>query len=150
MAGSEANLDYYEYVNINMVVNTTIAPFLNSPNFKITFEVQNKYVDLDDFDSPVKFYFTSYTLGEDSTDDYTVERNEIELQDSWWDIFSPPEEIELNNIKSQFDRRRDTTAAIVENNLVFELGEEIQQYRRQNTNFLGKLKVDLGIKTRYF
>ena len=66
-----------------------------------------------------------------------VERNEVELEDNWWDIISNPSEFEFNSLSFDSHQESDDKAhfgALV--SIEFSLGDKIHQFRRKVLNFL--------------
>ena len=112
---------------------------------------QTLYVDLNDLETPIKYLYTEvgyfdFTIASNlQTFQFEVERNEIELEDNWWDFLSQPSQIQMNSLsykESQF-----TEFDGIKSRLLWRinLGKVTNQFGRKVLNFLEVTGVIGGI-----
>ena len=112
---------------------------------------QQMYVDLDDLENPLKPLYQEpihHNLIKDFGyyyHSFNVERNELELDDDWWDVLSSPSKVRFNSLKyigfqkdEISNRRSILSCAIV-------LGEQTNQFGRKVLNFLEVTGIVGGI-----
>lgn len=101
-------------------------------------------MDLNDFENPIKYHYSGYSFGTYSSNEKTgsnqvfikIERNEVQLQDSWWDFLSPPDVINFNNVQSTFEAISHKDADTLSYEVALLLSERKNQYGRKTINFL--------------
>jgi len=107
------------------------------------FDLEDKYVDLNDIDNPIKTTHKSYLFGNRGKTEliglnkyvYRVKRNEVELQDSWWDFLTNPEPQKFANLDTDY-RYEHFDEYQTEFRFSFFLSDETSQFGRKLLNFL--------------
>ncbi|CAI2387633.1 unnamed protein product [Moneuplotes crassus] len=148
LAGNEYNRELHKYIQINSYIHSNFSGRVEDKEIYIYQEIQTKYVDLDDYEAPIKYYYTDYAITNQNTNiidgfhefTYKIKRNSLELEDHWWDFLSSSEEREFNSVETNpehvilsADYDPYTSSRF---NFRFQLSEEINQYGRRVTNFL--------------
>ncbi|CAI2363920.1 unnamed protein product [Moneuplotes crassus] len=142
-SGNLENFDSLKYAAVDLKLKSSLKTKLKEGYFTVNFDVQHKYVDLDDLDNPFKYYYRSYGIGGSELEEfsgyngyrYDLNRNEIELQDTWWDFLTNPEPHKLLNINSDHTYSHDEQAT-TQYTVFFILGDQTYQYGRKVLNFL--------------
>ncbi|CAI2387583.1 unnamed protein product [Moneuplotes crassus] len=145
IAGNSNSRDLYKYVRLHLRLKSEFIKIMKENIFSLQFEIQSRYVDLNDLDNPIKSIYWDYTLG--TTDDlgnwgahrykFDILRNEVELQDTWWDFLSNPTTKEFKSVDTDsynYERVGEHLATFY--TIDFSLGEKTNQYGRRVLNFL--------------
>ena len=111
ISGNLWNLDTFEYLNIAISpdVDGEITNLYSSEAGSLDFTIvtEQQYVDLGDLDKVLKPLYT--TIGSTSfvsgvqTNKFSlgIEKNELNLEDNWWEIVSLPNKVKFNTIQFQ-------------------------------------------------
>ena len=123
----------------------------DSDSFKAYIITQQLYVDLNDLENPLKPLYTNELfydfalLNEIKYMHLEIERQQIELEDNWWDILSQSSIINRNSIRyagSSSEKSNSNSNKLI---LTIGLGEKINQFGRKVLNFLEVTGVIGGI-----
>ena len=116
-----------------------------------TIITQTLYVDLNDIETPLKYLYESvgYVMFNSSETygryRFNVERNELELEDNWWEFLSQPSKILMNSIKYLNFQQYDKDYSKITYKLDISLGNITNQFGRKVLNFLEVTGVIGGI-----
>jgi len=142
------NYDTFEklFISISGVVNDESVNLDNSIADSLTFQIvtEQQYVDLGDLDNVIKPLYApleliSFLTGHFKSEiELGIEKNEINLEDNWWEILSLPEKIKFNTI--QFLTKQTSRYSIRENFILINviLKGQTNQFGRK---VLGVLEV---------
>ena len=144
------NPDIYESLSISVSTwkeHNCISPSLYFLNpISIIFYSQQKYIDLNDKDQPLKLLyktessFTSDSLFESVKNTFKIVKNQIELEDTWWEFLFGSTTKYLNNIKYE-ESKITSEERIADSHFSFimSLSRESNHYSRKSSNFLETL-----------
>ena len=147
IGGDAYNRDAYEEITVNIDTwkdgNWLNLPLNHAYQLEVYGTIQTLYADLNDLDQILKYKYSvifnhnlKLIYGK-YADKVLVERNEVELEDNWWDIISNPSEFEFNSLSLDSHQESEDGSQIRAQVFVyFSLGDQIHQYRRKVLNFL--------------
>ena len=103
---------------------------------------QRLYLDLDDIDNPLKplyeeqiFHDLIRNTGYNHYS-YLIERNELNLEDDWWNVVSNPSNIKFNTLKYQGLKDSEDYSARSIVRISMSLSPQTNKYGRKVLNFL--------------
>ncbi|CAI2380739.1 unnamed protein product [Moneuplotes crassus] len=154
IAGNSNSRDLYKYVRLHLSLRSQFIDIMKESKFSLQFEIQSRYVDLNDLDNPIKSIYWDYTLGTVGDLEnwgahrykFDILRNEVELQDTWWNFLSNPTTKEFKSVDTDsynYERLGDYLATLY--TIDFSLGEKTNQYGRKVLNFLDVTGVVGGL-----
>ena len=101
---------------------------------------EQKYVDLNDLDQPIKTLYTNdiyYSFGNDPQSKnfhYSIEKNEVSLDDHIWNSILEPPKIKFNSLRLAKTTSIQASDFNQEVQVFFNLGDRINQYGRRVLN----------------
>ena len=158
VGGNNKNLNIFEFIQIRISTwnGNNWIDFSNNAyhDISVSLKTQQYYVDLNDLDNVLKPIYKDVnhislaTKSQFYHTEYLIERNEIKLEDNWWDIIFGSSTLTFNSLK--FGRDRFTDEIItdkLDRGISFEvyLGDQTNQFRRKVSNLLEVAGVIGGI-----